>query len=400
MQDTSSWVKILIKFILPLVKMALGPMGQVILDIIREILLWMMLGLLSVLDSMMQILKAISGMVPVTYKGKSQNIFDVFINIPAVNRTFWAIFVAAMVLGMLFSIVAVARSSLSEEGEAISQTLLTMGRTMLTFLLIPLLITVGLRGSAAISKFTMDALEVGTTGVEVSLGKSLFLTGSMGQELPLKVKVKGSNKGAYIKPKNSNYRDAWREPFYSGKLDYTNTKNVSKYFNFSVPRIIFMILIGIFAFFMLTISALLYIRRIMDILILYLFSPYFVAMIPLDQGKRFKEWRNMLIGKLASGFCLIMMLELANLYLFPFITSNVIMLEEGDSILRLLFVAGSLYGVYRSHIILVQVINPKAAESEKQVGRVIGDVFSMGARSVMGRVKAIGNKTDSKGEQQ
>ena len=45
-----------------------------------------------------------------------------------------------------------------------------------------------------------------------------------------------------------------------------------------------------------------FIRRLFEILLLYMVSPYFVAMMPLDDGEKFKQWFGLFMGKLFTGY--------------------------------------------------------------------------------------------------
>ena len=53
---------------------------------------------------------------------------------------------------------------------------------------------------------------------------------------------------------------------------------------------------------MFVLSSISFIQRIFDIILLYLISPISIATIPLDEGNRFKVWKDMMIGKILSAY--------------------------------------------------------------------------------------------------
>ena len=84
--------------------------------------------------------------------------------------------------------------------------------------------------------------------------------------------------------------------FLSGELSYFDIGVVSQYY--SLRNLDF--LIGIFGsiviMVMFVMSAVTFIQRIFDIVLLYIISPISVSTIPVDDGNRFKIWRDMTIS--------------------------------------------------------------------------------------------------------
>lgn len=117
----------------------------------------------------------------------------------------------------------------------------------------------------------------------------------------------------------------------------------------------------------------LFIKRIFDLLLLYVASPFFVASVPLDGGEKFGAWRNMFMAKLVSGFGSIISMEIYLIFAPLMISGNItLMSNEGgikkglDYVLKVLFLLGGMYSVYQSQNLIVQLINYQAGQQDSQ----------------------------------
>ncbi|MCL2078691.1 MAG: hypothetical protein FWH17_02480 [Oscillospiraceae bacterium] len=148
--------------------------------------------------------------------------------------------------------------------------------------------------------------------------------------------------------------------------------------------------IGIFsaisAWFMLILLimiVLVFIRRIFEVVVLYVVSPFFVSAIPLDDGKRFGGWRDQFISRLLAGFGSIFMLRIF-IMMLPTIWSPDLTLSSNttaDTLMKLFFMAGGIFTIWKSHTLISQVINPQgaAAEQESSAGGLAAAGLAFGA---------------------
>ncbi|MCL2078698.1 MAG: hypothetical protein FWH17_02515 [Oscillospiraceae bacterium] len=134
-----------------------------------------------------------------------------------------------------------------------------------------------------------------------------------------------------------------------------------------------------------------FIRRIFEVIVLYVVSPFFVSTIPLDDGKRFGSWRDMFISRLLAGFGSIFTLNVFMLML-PMIWNPALILSESsfvDTLLKLIFMAGGIFTVWKSHTLISQIINPQGAASEQE--------SSVGALALSGMALGAGMSAVSSG---
>lgn len=361
--NTDGWLSDLIQMVLPILEKVIMVVGNIFTQVIYNLLVRFMLTLFSILDGLTDVIKVLGGAKSITYDQKVQSIYSVFMGDTLFKKAFWGIFLFSCLLGFFFCIISVIRDMVSEERDSIMATLRLMMKTFLTFLLIPLILTGAAKGSVVFAGVMNDMMEL-SGGGQLSTGKSLFLTASMGMERGV------TGEEAY------SFEDKWRYPYYSGKYDYTDSQRVLKSFHFDLPRIFLSTAVALIILFLLAICIMTYMKRLMDIMLLYMLSPYFICMIPLDREERYNKWRDMIFARLCSGFSLLMMLDVVNFLVLPAIQSKIVFSPVWltNVVLRLVFTAAGIYGAYKSHILLVRIMNPMAAEEEEHVGKKIGDV--------------------------
>lgn len=122
----------------------------------------------------------------------------------------------------------------------------------------------------------------------------------------------------YLPPKMD---DELRMSYLNGKKDYLNTMHSGVDFSvFKIDYLLGFVAGGFIAlmFMGLTIQ---FIRRMLELVVLYLTGPFFAAAIPLDEGEMFRKWRENFIAKFLAGFSVLFALRLY-LLLIPFIFSG------------------------------------------------------------------------------
>ncbi|MCL2078697.1 MAG: hypothetical protein FWH17_02510 [Oscillospiraceae bacterium] len=163
---------------------------------------------------------------------------------------------------------------------------------------------------------------------------------------------------------------------------------------------IFSIVAAWFMVIMLLMIVVVFIRRIFEVVVLYVVSPFFVSVMPLDDGKRFGGWRDMFISRLLAGFGSIFTLNIF-LLMLPMIWSPNLILSNNtfvDTLLKLIFMAGGIYTVWKSHTLISTIINPQGAAAEQEsagallgVGGMAMAVASGGANLAMGTHAGVKN---------
>ena len=137
------------------------------------------------------------------------------------------------------------------------------------------------------------------------------------------------------------------------------------------------------------------ILRMFALLVLYVVSPFFVALIPLDEGAKFKRWREMFVAFAISTFGPIIAMRFY-LALVPFImlgdgkTSGMIFTTDphnyvGNLIIKLIFIIGGAYAVWQSQHLMLQLVDPEASQL-LQKSAVLLTIASVGTSKIVGGV--------------
>ena len=163
--------------------------------------------------------------------------------------------------------------------------------------------------------------------------------------------------------------------------------------------------------------------RIFMILILFVVSPYFVAMMPLDDGAKFKRWKEMFVGFTISVFGPILAMK-TYLVLLPYVvTSSSLDLHLASAtagtqfinnidntmisamgigqanmeatsfammVFRLFFIAAGGYAVYKSQNLMLDLISPEVGKFLHASSSPVEHILAGTAKNIKGAAeKAI-----------
>lgn len=130
-------------------------------------------------------------------------------------------------------------------------------------------------------------------------------------------------------------------------------------------------------------SMFVFIRKIIELVILYVTSPLFVATMPLDGGSTFKRWREMFIGKLFSGFGIVIAMNLVMIFI-PMVMSSNFSFSDNialDVTIKIVFVVGCMYAAWKSNTTILEVINPEVAAADRASAMVVAGMVKMAANT-------------------
>lgn len=370
---------------------------------------WLFTSLLSVVDFLVKIFEFFSGNKDVVYFSSEGtlplSVLELFFKVDGIQKAFLIITCLAIGLSFIFTVYAVAKSISDmalENKNPIGKVLGSALKCCFTFMLVPFLCIFMLKLSTIVLDGVDTALSVrqestpgNHTNNDVSLATVLWLSSGMNA-------AKDDLYNISSKENLASFTDPIRAGFYNGRDSWKyDSQAVTKnfcYYKFSYG-------IGfvscIFTIIMLMLSVLLFIRRIFEIIILYLTSPLFVSTMPLDGGGMFRQWKDMFVAKFFSAFSCVFSIRLYVMFV-PVFASGAINLYPANAeisyFLLTLFLIGGAYAVYKSHHILLTILQPEAAAAAEQSA---GTLFytARAAWGMTGRAKnaaEAGMKTQNK----
>ena len=394
-----------------------------------------------------------SGYVDVT---QNYSLIDVLMQSDPVTNAMLGMTAGAFVLCFIITIFSVIRSmgeGIGELKRPVSHVLRQTTKACVTFLLIPVVCTFVVRLAGvtitSISVYMPNNIYGGSQKQAASLVSEAL---SNNTDKPKRGTKQSSIEKAIAAKKSASatsdtracdliyyltVKDALRNPdneeYYLSGQHFQNTE--AAFEDVDATRIdwiyaYFEVLLVIIIFLRLIIECM---TRVFMILILFVVSPYFVAMMPLDDGAKFKKWKEMFVGFTISVFGPILAMK-TYLVLLPYVVTGDALdlgfaagnigtwkaavdntmtsilpgtpeyeaVSFTTTVFRLFFIAAGGYAVYKSQNLMLDIINPEVSKfltaSSSAVGSLIGGAAGKGQKAAVSAIKKIGKSGDKGGD--
>ncbi|MDR1059753.1 MAG: hypothetical protein LBL83_00720 [Clostridiales bacterium] len=354
--------------------------SQLLQPILAGIYYQILIVFLKIVDFLSYVVDIFAGVRTVSAKGVAPApLLDMFFNQDPISRAFAYITFFAAGLSVLFAVYGVAKSvgDMALDGKnPVGEVLRRALKSALAFMLVPLMVLFMLRLSAVLLDQVAETLSAQTAGPASAsyktpkLGGIIFLSGTMNA---------AQNSAFNSDP---HFSDKIREPYMTGEQDYGNLTAVKSDFDLLKYDYFTSTCAAILVAIMLIGSLFLFVRRIFELLLLYLVSPMFVAAMPLDDGGIFAKWREMFIAKMFSGFGTVIAMKLFFMFV-PMLFSNDIQLitsgffaKEADAMLRLFIIIGGAWAAWHAQTTLLHLLSPEAAAAAQEslgIGLLVGN---------------------------
>ncbi len=375
----------------PLLKNILIPLAieiaKLILQALSGVFYSIMVEVWRILDSMEQAYNIFIGIDTVTIvengvRSPHMTLLEALYSITTIRNAFWYIFVVALVMLFMFTIYSVAKSIFDLETEkphTVSHVMNSFLRACVQFLIVPLFVLFMIRFSGVLVTTLDNAVQESSDSGDATIGSTLFVISSL--DASKKSEYNISTASAEMKTKLGINDEARKDYYTNGSRKYPdktywNTSQVSKDFVYAKFDFIVGFGVGFFVFIVMVSNSVVFIQRIFDMLLLYLASPFFVSTMPLDDGERFKRWRELFIGKSVSGMGGIVAMKLY-LLIVPVVISGQISFmslaaesTETVYVLKVLFLIGGAWAATKSGSMVTSLISSAAGSSESQSASV------------------------------
>ena len=262
---------------------------------------------------------------------------------------------AAFALCILFTIFAVISSmgdSIGENKKPVSHVIKETSRACLYFLLTPLIVIMGIKTVGActstIITFIPQNMSATAANADTRICDVIFYV----------------SVGPAFRHNKENYVSGQKFQDFEQVLKDVDITIVN------YPLALIFIILMLLVLMTLILQCII---RIFALLVLYIVSPYFVAMIPLDDGAKFKRWREMFVAFAVSTFGpIITMRFYLSLVAFAAVRNRVsggyytgFDFGTGNGITELIclviFIVGGAYAVWKSQDLIVSAVDPEAA---------------------------------------
>ncbi len=396
-------------------------LGKIIWEMIAGVVYSLMASIWKLLDSMETAYDIFIGISKVTdttaTEKEATTLLEALYNIPTFRSAFYYILALSFVMLFMFTIYSVSKSIFDLETErpkTVSHVMTSFMKACVQFLIVPLMVLFLIRFSGVLVNSLNNSLESSTNNGSATVGSTLFVISSLDAAKDEKMNI--STAADDVKS-TLGVSDTLRMPYYlNGQVDghknsdkvYSNNTQVKKDFVFSKFDFVVGLGCSIFIFIVMISNSMVFVQRLFDILLLYIVSPFFVSTMPLDDGERFKRWRELFLGKTFSGMGGIVAMKLY-LMIVPVIMGGQIQFDslKGEStevvyILKVLFLLGGAWAATKSGSMVTSLISAAAGSAESataQTGTMIGYglVKSAGKLAWKATKKTAGGLFGSKG---
>ena len=361
---------------------------------------------LQILDCLSDLFDTLLGVQPVIFKGEETTLLRAFLNMDAVRRAFWYINFFALGLAIIFAIYGVTRSMLDfdfENKRPVSRVMSSLLSSVLNLFTVQLAVfgIIYLAEAILTGLNSAMALAGGAAG-NTTLGRMIFVLGTLNaaNDESFNLSSDAVQSGSKIVGPTDSIRSKF---FESSGLSPYKLSDVKIYFNVRKLDYIILIGLGLVFSFLLLIALIAVVRRLFNLLLLYIVSPLFAATIPLDDGEHFGKWRNLFVGTCFTGYGMLVAMKLY-LLICPTIMGSELTMSasvELNFVCKVVFLLGGLWAVYKSSSMITSLISAEAGNAEGEAmakGKEIGDLVKGGLWSLVKAGDRSKNKEGKEGQ--
>lgn len=325
---------------------------------------WNFLYMLSktifrIIDGLILCANKLCGIDKIGFDGEEMDFLSYLLFSDEIGFAFRVSAILATILLVIFTVFMIIRNIAKDKAEGTSaQIAIKSFKTILMFFLIPaIMIAFMTLGNIFVSALYAATLRSAST-------PGAFLFAAFAQD--------GGMSAEYI------------EMFKTGEWDYNDTNLVATYMELSEFPFFFSWLAGGVALFGIGSAMLVFVDRILSIVILYIAAPISLSTSVLDDGARFKLWRDQFLAKFVMGYGMILAVNIYALVCglvtkegFHFFTGT----DSGtyflDLIMKLLIIAGGALTMNKAMALVGNLVSSGAGSNELRDSLSAGGLAKM-----------------------
>ena len=326
--------------------------------------------LFRLIDGLILCANKLCGIDLISFSGEETDLLSYLLLSNEVGFAFRVSAILATILTVIFTVFMIIRSITKDKAEGTpGQIAVKTFKTIVTFFFVPAVMIAFI----AIGNAFLTALYAATSQTAVTPGAFLF--------------------SAFAE--DGGMLAEYAEMFRSGELDYRNTELVTTYMGFSgmtlsdFPFFFSFIAAGVVLFGVGS-AMLIFVDRVLSLVILYIAAPISISTSVLDEGARFKLWRDQFLTKFVMGYGMILAINIYALVCalvmnpqFTFFAAT----EEGNGflnlILKLLIIGGGALTMQKAMALVGNLVSQGAGSNELR-----DNALSMGSLARMAKSAA------------
>lgn len=322
--------------------------------------------LFMLIDSLISCANKLCGIDPISFAGEDNDFLSYLIFSDEIGFAFRVSAILATILLVVFSVFMIIRSIAKDKAEGTpAQIAVKAFKTLVTFFLVPTVVIAFI----TLGNIFVKALYSATMQNSAAPGTFLFSAfaeqGGMGAD--------------YV------------AMFKSGELDYYNTDVVKQYMDIADFPYFFSFIAGGVVLFGIGSAMLVFVDRVLSLVILYVAAPVSISTSVIDDGARFKLWRDQFLSKFIMGYGMILAINIyalicglvmsGDFHFFPGEDSKTVFL---DLIMKLLIIAGGALNIQKAMGLIGNLVSQGAGSNELRDSMSAGSLAKMAAGAAMG----------------
>ena len=303
-----------------------------------------------IIDFLMSCANMLCGIEPMRYQGVETDFLSFLLRNRNISFGFVAAVLIAVVLTILFGVAALIRAIVSEKSNMTpAQVLVKVGKTLLTFLFIPICLSV----LVYFTNVLMQTLYSATLGGSPD-GIGRFLAGAFGQDA---------------------LKSGVPEDFYlSESFNYMSTSNVRGYLDLTDYDYFFSWIGSICILLSMGMTLLAFIDRAISIVVLFIFSPISLSTAVIDDGAHFKLWRDQFFVKFLTAYGCIIAINVYALVIAAISSKGLVFFENNllNNFMKILIIVGGSVSMQRIMSLIGNLISAGAGSNELRDTAIAG----------------------------
>ncbi len=298
------------------------------------------------IDFIKEIFYKLCGIETVNIGGEDTDLLSSLMGSDIIRRVFLSVLLIGVILLVVFTIIAIIKSNYQEKQNW--KTVLTKtAQSLIILILIPFTVMAGIVLTNTVMSSINLSMQATMDGANATIGGQFLVT--IGHD-------------SFIGDAAS--RASIEASFINGTLDYNHLDTVKTYYDITGLNYLIGLLGGLVILVMFVLSALTFVQRIFDIILLYIVSPVSISTLPLDEGNRFKVWKDMLISKILSAYGIILVMNLFFL-IIPQVY-QIQFFENGfqNGVVYILFLIGGSFAVTKASRVISQLCGAQQTGGE------------------------------------
>ena len=296
----------------------------------------------ALIDGLLSCANMLCGIEPIKYEGSETDLLSFLLRNKNVTYGFVTAVIIGAILVVIFGVVSIIKSMTSEKTNMTpAQVFVKVGKVMLTFLFIPVATAL----FVYLTNVLMQTLYKSTLGGSPD-GMGRFLAGVFGNS----ARLEGIPEDFYLEP----------------GFDYFDNKIVKNYLDLSNYDYFFSWIAGLVILVCLAMALLMFVDRAISLVILFIFCPISLSTAVIDDGQRFKLWRDQFLVKFLTGYGCIIAINIYALIIAAITSSGLVFFENAilNGIMKIAIIVGGAVSMQRIMALVGNLVSQGAGSNE------------------------------------